>query len=452
MSKSQRTKSNLSDALLLYTSKQTEPYVSFTYEIECTTFKAVKITLDFEGSENFAVVDQQQSTMKMIATLRPFSRTELGTVRVVSEDRRASLKMGCSWIMSDPSGTEVAEHVRNHQLKMAPLLKEAASLPFPPIVEDPDLKAVEEVCRNYGKNYIDKDFLPTADSLFRPSSSPESRSSAIEWRRAADFMNGPYDVFINAVEPADIRQGALGDCWFLCAAASLAEFPQMILDVVVTPKKHPFGCYCLKFCKNGWWQVVRVDDFFPCYPSGGPIYSKSHGNELWVLLLEKAYSKLHGSYEAIKSGWAYEAMMDMTGAPCITIRFDDSSVKKKIRSGELWRQVLRYDEENFCLSASTPGNPTACCLCGSSSSSTTHSLIVIINNSLAHRHRLQLTHSSSSSTTHSLIVIVYNSLTHRHRLQLTRSSATLQVRMCTPRPGRGPVRTGLDWWRDTPTR
>jgi calpain-15 len=146
----------------------------------------------------------------------------------------------------------------------------------------------------------------------------------------------------------------------------------MILDVMVTPKKHPFGCYCLKFCKNGWWQVVRVDDFFPCYPSGGPIYSKSHGNELWVLLLEKAYAKLHGSYEAIKSGWAYEAMMDMTGAPCITIRFDDSSVKKKISSGELWRQVLCYDEENFCLSASTPGDPTACCLCGSSSSS--HSL------------------------------------------------------------------------------
>jgi hypothetical protein len=49
-------------------------------------------------------------------------------------------------------------------------------------------------------------------------------------------------------------------------------------------------------------------------------------------------------------------MMDMTGAPCITVRFDEPSVKKKIIDrGELWRQILRYDKENYCMSASTPG-------------------------------------------------------------------------------------------------
>jgi membrane-bound lytic murein transglycosylase MltF len=55
----------------------------------------------------------------------------------------------------------------------------------------------------------------------------------------------------------------------------------------------------------------------------GPLFSKSNGDELWVLLAEKAYAKIHGSYEAIESGHSYEALMDMTGAPIKLIKFDD---------------------------------------------------------------------------------------------------------------------------------
>lgn len=73
------------------------------------------------------------------------------------------------------------------------------------------------------------------------------------------------------------------------------------------------GAYIIQFCKLGFWTKVRVDDFFPCYPGGGPIYSRAHGPELWVLLVEKAFAKYCGSYEAIKSGWAFEAMIDLTG-------------------------------------------------------------------------------------------------------------------------------------------
>jgi calpain-15 len=52
---------------------------------------------------------------------------------------------------------------------------------------------------------------------------------------------------------------------------------------------------------------VLVDDYFPCYPDGhpsapGPCFSRTKGHELWVLILEKAWAKLHGSYQNIISG------------------------------------------------------------------------------------------------------------------------------------------------------
>ena len=58
----------------------------------------------------------------------------------------------------------------------------------------------------------------------------------------------------------------------------------------------------MQFCRTGLWETVLVDDYIPCFPGGGPAYTRNHWNELWAMLLEKAYAKLNGSYAALKSG------------------------------------------------------------------------------------------------------------------------------------------------------
>ena len=75
---------------------------------------------------------------------------------------------------------------------------------------------------------------------------------------------GPPKVFDGLIEPNDIKQGSLGNCWFMCALASLAERPKLVENNFITKEKNKEGVYRLRFCKNGNWEEVTVDDYFPC--------------------------------------------------------------------------------------------------------------------------------------------------------------------------------------------
>ena len=123
----------------------------------------------------------------------------------------------------------------------------------------------------------------------------------------------------------------------------------------LTSQKNKEGVYRIKFCKNGEWTEVTIDDLFPCIPFGGPLFSRAHGNEMWVMLIEKAYAKLHGNYFTLRGGLANEGMIDLTGCPSSTYNFALEKVKKLIQSGELFNQMLTFDEAGYLLSASTPG-------------------------------------------------------------------------------------------------
>lgn len=124
----------------------------------------------------------------------------------------------------------------------------------------------------------------------------------IVWKRPKDFLKGEIEVFSKKIEPDDIAQGELGDCWFMSSLSCLAEKPHLVSRLFITQQYNEEGMYRVKFCKNGVWVEVTIDDYFPCSARGGPKFSQAHGNELWVLILEKAYAKLHGSYIALEGG------------------------------------------------------------------------------------------------------------------------------------------------------
>jgi len=88
----------------------------------------------------------------------------------------------------------------------------------------------------------------------------------------------------------------------------------IIKRILETSEVSSFGMYGAWFYIDGVWQCVVIDDLFPTH-NGKPIFSKNNQNEIWVMLLEKAYAKIYGSYQAIEFGVTGLALSSLTGAP-----------------------------------------------------------------------------------------------------------------------------------------
>ena len=118
------------------------------------------------------------------------------------------------------------------------------------------------------------------------------------WKRPKDvYGKGNFELFKN-IGPSDIRQGACGDCYFLSSIASLAENPDRVKGIFLNWSINKAGCYAMKLFVNGQPHIIVVDDYFPfCERKNDWAFSRSsQEKELWVLLLEKAWAKIHGSY------------------------------------------------------------------------------------------------------------------------------------------------------------
>ena len=83
-----------------------------------------------------------------------------------------------------------------------------------------------------------------------------------------------------------------------------SENPGRIKDLFESHEVNKEGIFGVNMTKNGEKVQVVVDSYIPCR-NGKFIFSSANGNELWVIILEKAWAKLHGSYERIIGGQSH---------------------------------------------------------------------------------------------------------------------------------------------------
>uniref|UniRef100_G1P2U1 Calpain-10 n=2 Tax=Myotis lucifugus TaxID=59463 RepID=G1P2U1_MYOLU len=166
--------------------------------------------------------------------------------------------------------------------------------------------------------FRDPAFPASDSSLFSSFSTPLAQfREDITWRRPQEICATPR-LFPDNPQEGQVKQGLLGDCWFLCACAALQK-SRHLLDQVFLPGQPTWldqtyrGSFTCRVWQFGRWVEVTIDDRLPCL-AGRLCFSRCQREDVfWLPLLEKVYAKVHGSYEHLWAGQVADALVDLTG-------------------------------------------------------------------------------------------------------------------------------------------
>ncbi|XP_060807964.1 calpain-B isoform X6 [Amyelois transitella] len=211
-----------------------------------------------------------------------------------------------------------------------------------------DFKDIRSRCLSDGRLFEDPEFPAIDRSLYYK----EPLDRPLTWLRPGEICEDPQ-LFVEGYSRFDVQQGELGDCWLLAAVANLTLHRKLFFQVV--PDDQSFeedyaGVFHFRFWQYGRWVDVVIDDRLPTYRGKLVFLHSSERNEFWSALLEKAYAKLHGSYEALKGGSTCEAMEDFTGG--VTEMYDMTELPPNF-----YTILLKAYERNSLMGCSIEPDP-----------------------------------------------------------------------------------------------
>ncbi|CAF0992683.1 unnamed protein product [Brachionus calyciflorus] len=185
---------------------------------------------------------------------------------------------------------------------------------FKPYLEQ-NFEVLKSNCLKSGKLFEDDKFPANDTSLYRFQ---KFVTGKISWKRPHEITQNPQFI-VDFIEPNDLDQGQIGNCWMVAAAACVLSVPEYLKRVIpdgqTFDKNNYAGIFHFRFWINGEWVDVVVDDRIPVNENNHPIFCHNSvdKNEIFGPLLEKAYAKLNVCYEFLIGGNSKDALLDFTG-------------------------------------------------------------------------------------------------------------------------------------------
>ncbi|MBI3180560.1 MAG: hypothetical protein HYZ28_00200 [Myxococcales bacterium] len=200
-----------------------------------------------------------------------------------------------------------------------------------------------------------------------PAAVSDDRNADGTARFSKTRFTGP--LYIDDPSSADVRQGAIGNCYFPAALAAVAHaHPEKIREMI---KDNGDGTYTVAFHESNMWggaglkHEVTVDGDLFARSWGGPVYGGSLGGstepdkmELWFPIIEKAYAEWKGGtdrgYDAIgHGGVAGQVMSEVMGRPYNYHSVNDATADR------VFERITRGMENQQPMAAGTYGKDEA---------------------------------------------------------------------------------------------
>ena len=204
-------------------------------------------------------------------------------------------------------------------------------------------------------DFQDKDF-PAEQKVLLGNARQEYNGAAdrrmeqYKFKRISDIIDN-LKIITPDLSCQDIRQGALGNCYFMSAISAVAEVPDRIKRNFLQKDPSEKGAYCIALNILGSWTPVIIDDIFAVDEYNRLSFSKAKDDRIWPILLEKAYAKAYGAYSHIGAGGSsLNALKDLTSAPCIHLSIDNPEEECKV---EL--QIKEASKAGFIMTCSSRG-------------------------------------------------------------------------------------------------
>eukprot|EP00931_Biecheleriopsis_adriatica_P091695 TRINITY_DN65580_c0_g1_i1.p1 TRINITY_DN65580_c0_g1~~TRINITY_DN65580_c0_g1_i1.p1 ORF type:complete len:764 (+),score=128.62 TRINITY_DN65580_c0_g1_i1:26-2293(+) len=215
-----------------------------------------------------------------------------------------------------------------------------------------EVQAIAAECRSRGQKFTDVDFPADNRSLFMNGQSPSTASfdaeiaSQTTWCRASEGALRSQAAAASQPGEEGLIVGALAGAYLQGAMASMRTVNRDPRELIVWWEPEA-GVYGVRFFKDGEWMYEVLDDFLPITPPGHPpACSTNQASEDWPALIEKAYAKVHGCYEAVAAGCEEDAMEDVLGSGVVRLDVKDFSIW-----AELWQNLRGKRSRGYTLVA-----------------------------------------------------------------------------------------------------